>query len=897
MDNPLPNLAVEQDRLDNGLTVLLLEDRTLPLVAVNVNYMVGSKNERPGRTGFAHLFEHMMFQGSKHHDDDYFTPLQDVGASVNGGTNTDRTRYWELLPSGYLERALWLESDRMGFLLDAMTEERLANQVSVVQNERRQNYENRPYGTVWEKILAVVYPPNHPYSWPTIGSMADLQAASLADVAEFFRTYYAPNNASLCIAGDFDPAAARGLVERYFAAIPPGPPVSHLERWGASLRGQVELVVEDRVQLARTYLVWPGVPVYSADDAALDVLAQILGGGKTSRLYRSLVYERQIAQDASLSNRSSQIAGVLQLVLTPRPGHQPVEVEGAALDVIAAALSEGVTPDEVTRAQTAIQASFVRGMQSLGGFGGLSDRVNEYYHYLGRPDMFRWDLQRYLDLTPAQVTAAGRRALGADRVRARVLPQGRLQASTATAATSVDRSRAPDRGPESAFTLPARQRFTLANGLEVVLVEKHELPLVSLVTVIRGGTSADPQGREGLASLTAALVQEGAGGRSAADLADAIESLGAELDVAATPDAVVASMSTLRSRLAEALALYADVIVRPDLPPAELERQRRRRLVRLQQLEDQPSYVARVACQRAIFHDHPYGRPDLGTPASVTAITHDDVAAYWMAHAVPGNSTLIAVGDVTRAELEESLQGGLAGWPEGPVRRVELPAPTPLAGRSVYLVDRPGAVQSVIQVGHVGAARSDAEYPALQVVNTVLGGQFVSRLNLNLREDRGYTYGVRSSFDFGLVPGTFTVSTSVHTEVTAQALAQILLELAGIAGPRPVDAVELAYAQRTLTNGYPRRFETGGQVARALVDQVLYRLPEDSLERFPTQVGSLALDEANAAARASIHPEALAIVIVGDRAAILEDLEALDLGPVVELGKRGEPAARRAGRR
>ncbi len=889
MENPLPTVKVEQVRLSNGLTVFLLENHALPLVAVNVNYMVGSKNETPGHTGFAHLFEHMMFQGSEHHDDDYFKPLQDVGANVNGGTSTDRTRYWELLPSGYLERALWLESDRMGFLLEAMTQDRLSNQISVVQNELRQNYLNRPYGTVWEKMLAVLYPVNHPYHWPTIGSLADLQSSTLEDVKDFFRTYYTPNNASLCIAGDFQPDQAKKLIEKYFGGIPPGPPVSAPGRWVPRLPGEVELALQDRVNLPRTTVAWPTVPLYAADDAALDVFAQVVGGGRTSRLYQKLVYDLQIAQDASLGHRSSQLAGVMVMTLTPRPGHTLDEVEKAAHEVLAGALSGGITPSELERTQTAITADFVRSMQSIGGFGGLSDRVNEYYQLLGRPDAFRWDLQRYLDLTPAAVGEAARRYLGDGRVVARVEPLGTVAASTAPAATSVDRSKMPGKGPEATFTLPARQRFTLGNGLRVVLVEHHEVPLVQFGLVVRGGSAADPDALPGLASLTADLLQEGAGGRTAKELADAVEASGAQLDVSADTDAVIASLSTLRGRMKEALALFTDVVARPDFPPAELERQRKQRLVRLTQLADQPAHVAQVALLRAVFGHHPYGHAALGTARGVKAITLDDVKGFWSRTFTPANATLVVVGDVGRAELEPELAASLGAWKGGPVPTLTLPEPRQHGPRAVYLVDRPGAAQSVIVAGLVGAARTSPDYAALQVLNTVLGGQFVSRLNLDLREDKGYTYGARSRFSFDRVRGSFSASAPVQTAVTVPALEAMLDDLEGIAGPKPVTAAELSYAQGSIVNGYPRRFETPAQIARQLVDVELYGLPDNSLEAYPVQIGKVTPDEEKNVAAATILPAHLAIVVVGDRSAILDGLKRLNLGPVHELDADGEP--------
>jgi zinc protease len=887
--NPLPAIPYEKVTLSNGLTVILVEDHSVPLVAVNINYMVGSKNEKPGRTGFAHLFEHMMFQGSKHWNDDYFKPLQEIGGNVNGGTNTDRTRYWEVVPAAYLERALWLEADRMGFLLDAMTPERLANQISVVQNERRQNYDNRPYGTVREKIMALLFPPNHPYSWLTIGSMADLQAATLDDVKEFFRTYYTPNNASLCIVGDFAPEQAKQLVEKCFGAIPPGPPVTKLSRWVPRLDADITLSIQDRVQLPRTYVAWLTTPVYSTDDAALDVFAHILGGGKTSRLYKRLVYERQIAQEASAAHMPQELAGTFHVLLTPRPGHTLEELEREAFAVLEEALANGISAEELGRTQTAITATFLRSMENIGGFDGISDKLNEYYHYLGDVDRYRWDLQRYLDLTPARVVEVARNYLRSPHVTARVMPAGNLAPSTSELATAWDRAAMPGPGEARPFRVPPPTRFALANGLEVLLVEHHELPLVAMRLVVRAGSAADPADRPGLASLTAALLQEGAAGKSATEISELLEALGAEVAVTTEQEATFVSLSSLKMRLAESVQLFGDLVARPDFPAEELARQRTRRLVQLRQLLDQPQYLGQVTLQRTLFADHPFSRPSLGTPEGIAAITLEDVQRFWRSHFVPGRATLVVVGDVTAAECQPLLERALGSWRGEEAALQPLPAPRPLAGRAITIVDRPGAAQSFIAVGQLGVPRTTPAYAALEVANAAFGGQFVSRLNLNLREDKGYTYGIRSRFEYATVPGTFIITTSVQTAVTADALHEILKELEDLAGRRPLSAAEVAYAQGSLVNGYARRFETPAQLAAELAETVLYGLPPSALESFPKEVTALSPAEVAERAAGTLTPDRLSIVVVGDAKVVRKALAALAIAPVVVVDQEGKP--------
>jgi zinc protease len=892
IENPIPAVEHELYTLSNGLTVILAERRGAPLVGVNVNYMVGAKNEKPGRTGFAHLFEHLMFQGSRHFDDDFFKALQDVGGSVNGGTNSDRTRYWELVPSAYLERALWLESDRMGFLLEAMTQERLDNQRSVVQNERRQSYENRPYGLVGEQMAAVLYPPDHPYHWTPIGSMEDIAAASLDDVRAFFRAYYAPSNASLCLAGDFQSADAKELVEQYFGGLPPGPPVARLERWVPRLASEVALRIEDRVELPRTYVAWHTVPLYAADDVELDAFAQILGQGKTSRLYQRLVYELQIAQDALAVHASQQIAGTFQIVVTPRPGHRLENVEEAAFAVLREALEEGVTPAELERVQTTTTAQFVRSLQSVGGFGGLSDRLNEYFHYLTRPDMVHWDLQRTLGLTPAAVKDAARRYLGSARVVARIEPLPPLAPSTSPAALSVRREAMPGPSRAGTFSLPARQRFTLPNGLGVVLAEHHALPLLSCGLLLRGGTAADPPGRFGLVSLTATLLSEGAAGKSSREIAEALETIGAQFEVTASSDAATGGLFTLADRAPEAFAILADVVCRPDFPAEELERQRARRLVRLRQLRDDAPYLATVSMQRVLYREHPYAHPTLGVPEALQAIGRDELVAFWRRTIVPSNATLVVVGDTTRGELEELLAATLGAWGPAPPPRLELPPAPHHPRRTIYLVDRPGAAQSVVSAGLMAVPRSAPGHAAREVLSAAFGGQFVSRLNLNLREAKGFTYGARSRFTPRVAAGTFTATASVQTGVTAATVREIVLELEALAENRPLSDAEVAYAAASLANGYRRRFETTAQVARELLTAALYGLPDADLERFPDEVLAVTAEEVAGVVRDIVLPDCLALVVVGDREVVRADLEALSLGPLVELGPEGAPVTR-----
>ena len=484
----LPQLEFEHYTLPNGLEVILHEDHSIPMVSVNIWYHVGSKNERPGRTGFAHLFEHMMFQGSEHHDADYFVPLQKIGGQVNGSTNKDRTNYWENVPSDQLELALWLEADRMGCLLPAMTQEKLDNQRDVVKNEKRQG-ENEPYARSDELLLQLLFPEGHPYAHTVIGSMDDLSAASIEDVSEFFRLYYAPNNASLCVAGDFDPALVKPMIENYFGRIEPGRPVDRIERWLPSLDGERRAVAEDAVELPRLYMSWHTPGYYQPGDAEFDLLGDILAQGKTSRLYKALVYERQIAQDVRAAQESRELGGIFTIEVTAAPGHDLAEIEAAVDAELALLLKKGLTSDEVDLARIRYEAGFVRGLQRSGGFGGKADRLNRYNVLAGDPDYLARDLARYRDATPRDITMYALRYLDLERRAVlHVVPQGGLTA----VAADVDLAVMPGSSGSVAFTPPRVQTAVLDNGLELYLVEKHDLPLVDVRIDILSGWSADP---------------------------------------------------------------------------------------------------------------------------------------------------------------------------------------------------------------------------------------------------------------------------------------------------------------------------------------------------------------------------------------------------------------------
>ena len=918
----LPTISYTEFKLANGLHVILHEDHSTPIVGVNLWYHVGSKNESPGKTGYAHLFEHMMFQGSKNYDDDYFKPIQEAGGTLNGSTNSDRTNYFEVVPSNFLELALFMEADRMGGLLEVLNEVKLANQRDVVKNEKRQNYDNQPYGLIGAKINETLYPANHPYHWLTIGSLDDLTAASREDIAAFFRTYYTPRNASLSIAGDFNPAEARRLVEKHFGNIPGGPAVTRPHPAQPRLTESKEIVMQDRVQFPRLYLVWPTMPAYDKDEPATDVLANILGGGKSSRLYKSLVYEGQMAQDDLFANNNGQeIAGRFQIVATARPGHTLEELERAIDVEIEKIKKEGVTQEEVDRSYNATEAGFIFGMQTV---AGKNDQLNRYSTFVGKPGYFQEDLARYRRVTPDDVKRAANTYLVEHRLKATVLPREREnRSSESRAAETAQRPAASTENPSTPqsaavkhttgesnnwklpaakadpkFTLPGIQRRQLSNGLEVVIVEHHELPLVTMNLVVKSGSAADPQKRAGLASLTADLLDEGTKRRSALEISNSLTDIGARLGTSADWDSSSVNLATLTRHLDKALDIYADVVTNPAFNEDEIKRSRARRLNNVKRQRDNANAIANIVYASILYgRNHPYGHPATGDEDSLTAISSNDVQSFYKNFYRPNNSTLIVVGDVKAATILPKLERAFAGWNKGEVPAVEIPMAQERTQGGIYIVDRPGSAQSVISIGQIGVARSTPDYYPLLVLNTMLGGQFVSRVNLNLREDKGYTYGARTNFDYRRGAGPFAATAGVVTKNTRESVAEFMKELRGVRGEIPITEKELEFSKQAIIRGFPRGFETPNQMASRLSDVVLYDLPDNYFNSYIEKVRAVTLDDVQRVANRYLDPSRMVILVVGDRKVIEPGLRSLE--PVgttfTVVDMEGKPLAVRSG--
>lgn len=881
-------ISFEKFTLPNGLDVILHQDRSLPVVAVNIWYHVGSKDEEPGKTGYAHLFEHLMFAGSEHHNSSYFDPLQKVGASLNGSTSSDRTNYWEDLPSNYLELALWLESDRMGFLLEALDQRRFDVQRDVVKNERRQSYENSPYGMSSIRLQGAVYPLPHPYHWPTIGFHEDLDLATLDDARAFFQRFYTPSNASLAIAGDFQSEDTRKMVERYFGDLAPGPALPRASRMDSPLQGHVRLTLHDRVLLPRLSLAWPTVAWFHQDEAPLSILATILGDGKSSRLYRSLVYERRIAQSVVVRHGPEEMAGEFHVEVTAAAGHTAEEVEEAALVEIQRIRESLPSSEEMARTKNRVEWRQVRQMANIGGFGGRANRLNAFNTFAGDPDLINRDVERYLAVQPEDVSRVAHAYLGDRQVQMVVLPEP----SRSHASAAIDRTAQPSPTAPPSFVPPIPQRQRLANGLDLLVVEKRGLPAVAFGLLLGTGGARDPAALPGLASFATAMLQEGTATRSSQQIANEFEFMGSQLAAMTGRERTVLTAETLSRHFPKALELVADVVQSPTFPEEELTRIRRERLTSLRRMRDDPTALAGRAAPGLVYGtESAYGHPLNGTEDALETLSREDLVGYFRENFGPKTAALLVVGDVSLEEVTKLAEEHLGGWKGRGQRRggEALEETTDSSGRdstTLYLMDKPGAAQSVIRFGHTGVPRSHPDYLALVLLNHLFGGQFTARLNLNLREDKGYSYGYHSWIEWYRRSSLLLAGGGVQTDVTREAVQETLREFQDIGGSRPVTETEFEVAKATILRQLPSSFETPQQVLEELVPLVSFDLPDDYYCTLAARIEAVSLDDVRRVARERITNHRLMVLVVGDREVVEPGLREIGL-PVCRVDHEG----------
>jgi zinc protease len=888
----VPKIEFEKYTLPNGLQLILHVDRKLPMVHVNNWYHVGSKNERVGRTGFAHLFEHMMFEGSKDANAKYFTFVEKAGANlfeggVNGTTNEDRTNYFESVPSGNLEYVIWLESDRLATLTDVLTKEKLDNERDIVKNERRQGLENQPYGRAFMLITENVFPSGHPYAHTVIGSHEDLTAASIDDVKDFFHTYYTPNNLSLAITGDFDVAEVKRLIAKYYGTVPSGPALDRPKHWVPKLNAEKVIEVKDHVPQERTYFAWPSPAFFDPDDANLDLVSLVLTDGLSSRLNKSLVYDKQICSDVVSFQNSAEMAGSFIIWVTARAGALLAEAERVTVEEITRLAVEGPTAAELNRAKTKWEFQYVTGLERIGGFGGKADLLNTYNVFLGDPDKFAADVGRHRAVTAESLRLATAKWLDTpNRLVVRFHPES-FHADTQA---QVDRTKQPELGADRPFLAPEVKSAKLENGMQLYVVERKDLPKVAVRLTTRAGSMGDPHGKEGLASLETQVMKRGTATEKALEIDDALGDLGTSLDASADRETATLNFEVLKRNLVPALAVMADVATNPSFPSEELERERKIRLAELSQAENEPGSISsRVSSMLAYGRNHPYGRPTAGYPSTVEKITREDLVRFYDTYWKPGGSTLILVGDISLAEATDLAEHSFATWKGGAPPPINVPPPQPVGPGKVFMVGRPDAAQTDVAEILPGPARNSPDYYSLSLANVVWGGAVGARLGMNIREDKGYSYGVFSFPAPHEKYGMWRASGGVQTNKTKESVVEFEKELKFIAGEEPVTEKELTDAKHNRVRGYAQQFESMDRVAGQIKELWTFGLPMTELQHEPDELEKATLASVNAAAQNYAKPSGATLLLVGDLSKIETGIRELNLGEIVLVDVEGNP--------
>ncbi len=909
------DIPYQEFTLKNGLRVIVHTDRKAPVVAVNIWYHVGSKDEPKGRSGFAHLFEHLMFQGSENHTGEFFEPFELVGATdQNGTTNSDRTNYFQNVPTTALDMALFMESDRMGHLLGAIDQATLDEQRGVVQNEKRQG-ENQPYGRVFDRILEASYPASHPYHHSTIGSMNDLNAASLDDVKNWFRSWYGPNNAVLVLAGDIDLKTAKEKATQFFGDIPASASVSKLPAMVAKRDKSTRETLTDVVPQTRIYRTW-NIPESGSKEAdQLQLFSQVLGGSRSSRLDKRLVFQDKLVDNVSASAFASELGGIFFIQADVKQGVDAAKVEAAIDEELKKLLNDGPTETEVAQARTVFKAGFTRGVERIGGFGGKADVLAECAVFTGNAACFRDSLATLEATRAADLLAVSKKWLSSGDYTLQVVPGTRVPVVEAPAAkvensavpsadpkyttvkTNVDRSKgAPVTTSFPDLKFPALQRTTLKNGLKVVLAERPGLPVVQFSMEFQGaGFASDHGNKAGIASFTMGMLDEGAGQYDALALGDRSESLGANLGTGASLDGSSVYLSSLKENLDDSLALYADVITKPRFDDKEIDRVRAQWLAGIKQEKARPNSLARRLAAPLMYGEgHPYAIPPSGTgnEAGISSLTKADMQAWHKAWIRPENATLVVVGDTNLKEITPVLETTFANWSADKSamnKATALPIVSLPAKPRVFLVNQPGAVQANILVGQLVPSSKDEKALEFEIANSVLGGEFSSRLNMNLRENKHWAYGSYSGVGGALGQRPWIASAAVQIDKTAESAKELLREITEYAeGKAPAKTEEVAKIQATEVRGLPGSFETANAVLGAIGGIIRYDRPDDYQAQRAAKISALTPAQVNAQT-ATIKPNALTWVIVGDLSKIETGIRALNLGEVTVLDADGKP--------
>jgi zinc protease len=913
--------------LDNGLRVIVHEDRKAPVVAVSVWYRVGSKHEPAGKTGFAHLFEHLMFNGSENSPGDFFEPLQQVGATdFNGTTNTDRTNYFETVPTGALDRALFLESDRMGYLLGAVTQEKLDNQRGVVQNEKRQG-DNNPYGLLRYEIYENLFPKGHPYHHSTIGSMADLNGASLNDVKKWFSDNYGPNNAVLVLAGDVDLATAKQKVTHWFGDIPKGQAVKPVAANVPTLPAPVSKKIKDLIPTTRIYRMWAIPGLNDPDAIPLQMAASVLGGLSSSRLDNALVRNDPVAVSTSVSAQSSEDAGFFIVQADVKPGVDLAKLTARMDAEVQKFLTEGPTEDELRRANTSFLSGTINGLESVGGFGGKATALAEGALYSNDPAYYKTELNRLASAKPEQVKAIvnkwlsrpvfsltiepGERTEGGENRGGAIVADTKNQdiiqpdrywnadlgdngPSISNTNYAPDRSQLPAVGNLQGLDFPTIERGKLKNGMQVIFARRAAVPTVNVAISFDVGYAADPKQALGTQSMMLAMMDEGTTTLNSTQLAEAQERLGASVSLGANNDNTFASLFALKANLAPSVALLNDILRNPAFDAKELERLRAQQLNRINAELKNPQAIAGRRLSPAIFGpNHPYGNPPSGTgdPAVVAKLNRDDLIAFHQNWLRPDNGKIFVVGDTSLKEVTKVLNKSLGKWkvPKTPKLTKNFNVAIPAATPKIILVDRPKSPQSVILAGKVLPVTGKDDLETLRAGNEVFGGSFLSRINTNLRETKGWSYGVRSQISNNKGPISFFMTAPVQADRTGDSIKELRSDLKTFLTTKGITQEELTRTINGNVRELPGSFETSGDVLSGIQNIVNYDRPDDYYEKLADTYKGMTAEAIDAASRKVIGSDDLLFVVVGDATIVKPQLDSIGL-PIEIIGGTATPA-------
>ncbi len=874
--------------LPNGLTLLVHEDHKAPIVAVNVWYHVGSKNEKPGKSGFAHLFEHLMFNGSENFNDDYFQALERIGGTdLNGTTNSDRTNYFQNVPVSALDQVLFLESDRMGHLLGAVDQERLDEQRGVVQNEKRQG-ENQPYGRQGSLLTKAMYPKGHPYSWTVIGEMEDLNAASLEDVQEWFKSYYGAANAVVAVAGDIEPQDVYRKVLKYFGDIPAGPTIVRPEVNIPVHNGDTYQVYEDRVPETRILFAWNTPQFGAQEDIHFDLISSILTSGKNSRLYKRLVYEDQTASSVVSYQASSEIASRFITWANVKPGADPEGVRTILESEIAKLANEGPTEAELKRVKAAYFAGFIKGLERIGGFGGVSDILASNETYFGDASYYKTVLKYVEDATAADIKATAQKWLtkGKHVLVCNPFPEYTVEKS------SVDRSKLPALGTPKSSKFPKLEREKLSNGLNIVLAKRKGVPTIVMNLMVNAGYKTDYLSSPGTAALAMNLLDEGTKKMTSLEINEKLQLLGANLNTFSSQDNSNIYLNTLKQSLDASIDVFADVLLNPSFPQNEFDRLKTEQINNIKNEKSQPFSMALRVMNRYLYGEgHPYSNPFTGTgyEETVEKLTREDVIKFYSTWIRPNNATLVVTGDVEMKDLKAKLQKSLGKWKKKDVPTITFNKPNVNSKNTLYLMDRPESQQSIIIAGHLTEKYGDVSEIALEQMTSILGGDFTSRINMNLREDKHWSYGAG-----GLVLNTkrerpFLVYTSVQTDKSAESVTEIRKEVSEFVGSRPATGEEVEKVKTNQILSLPGQWETNASVNGSVANLVNYGLPDDYYQKYDSNVRNLSMDEVQNVSKQVVRPGEINWFMVGDRAKIASKLDELGFDAIIEIDADGNP--------